>query len=119
MDKNKIIEGVKDLLDEGQQDDRILMDGFFNLLFWRDYKDGHVKCGDRGRIFEEIKKATKTDFYGEDRSVHLDVDKILPFINKLRVQLGLLELCSTLIFNDLVEMTPEVKKELILKELKK
>lgn len=91
----------------------MLMENFLNILFWRDYTDGHIKCGDRSNIFEEIKKATiKRSGYKL-----LDMNKILPFVNKLRKQIGLKELTIKLHNGTLMEMTPEVRKELILKEL--
>jgi len=42
--------------------------------------------------------------------------KTLPFINKLRKQIGLKEL-TTKLNHCLMEITPEVRKELILKKL--
>ncbi len=119
MEKDKIIEGVKDLLDKGQQDDRTLMSEFFNLLFWRDYKGGYVDIKDKDNIFTKIKEATEIEDYGDGEFPRLDMREILPFINKLRKQIGLLELTDRLYSGTLIEMTPEVKKELILKELSK
>ena len=121
MEKEKIIRGVKDLLDKGEQDDRALVDKFLNLLFWRDYGNSHVDCKDRGNIFEEIEKATNFQIFPNDDENYaiLDTGKILPFVNKIRKQLGLLELDNTLFSGTLMEMTPEIKKELILKELAK
>lgn len=119
MDKEKIIEEVKELLDKGQQGDRMLMSEFFNLLFWKDYKGGYVDIKDEDNIFEEIKEATEIEDYGDGEYPRLDVDKILPFINRLREQIGLLELTNSLYAGTLMERTPEVEKELILKELGK
>ncbi len=120
MDKEGIIEGVKDLLDKGQQDDRALMEQFFNLLFWRDYKDGYVNIKDKDNIFVKIKETGEIKHYGDDEyTINLNTDKILPFINKIRKQIGLLELDNTLYAGTLIERTPEVEKKLILKELEK
>lgn len=119
MDKDKIIEGVNNLLDKGQLEDRALMDSFLNLLFWKDYKDGHVNYKDRENIFTQIKEATTKCYYDDEEYVDLNVDKILPFVNKIRKRLGLLELDNTLYRGTLLERTPEVEKRLILKELEK
>lgn len=101
------------------KDTKQKMDGFLNLLFWRDYKDGHISCKDRSCIFEKIKEATTHNYYEDEESVSLDTKKILPFINKIRKQIGLLELTNSLYSGTLLERTPEVERELILKELEK
>ena len=119
MDKDKIIEGVKELLDKGQQNDRMLMEEFFNLLFWKDYKGGHLDLKDKSNIFAEIKKATEIRDYGDGEYPTLVMEEILPFINKIRKQIGLLELTNSLYSGTLMERTPEVEKELILEELEK
>ena len=117
---DKIIEKVRDELEQAQRDERYLMGEFFNLLFWKDYGGGHVVFKDEENIFEEIKKATKETNYDGEESVRLDTNKILPFINKIRKQLGMFELSNTLFGGGtLMERTPEVTKELILKGLEK
>jgi len=118
MKKEEIVEEIKGLLDKSQQDDRILMGEFFNLLFWRDYKDGYVGCEDRQNIITEIRKHTRRNGYNGDEYVSLDTNKILPFVNKIRKKINLPELDNTLYSGTLLEVTPEVRKELILKELK-
>ncbi len=116
MGKKQIIEKIKDLLEERDTTNYHLINQFFNLLFWKDYSDGHVNVGDRSNILEEIKKATIEKDYGEGNEYNLDTKKILPFINKIRNQIGLKELTTEL--NDcLMEMTTEVKKEIIMKRL--
>ena len=117
---DKIIQKVKDELEKENQNDRYLIGEFFNLLFWKDYGSGHVDVKDKGNIFKEIEEATKTYHDEGDESVRLDLEKILPFINKIRKQIGLMELSNTLFGGGtLMERTPEVDKHLILQELEK
>jgi len=97
--------------------DRMLLDDFLNLLFWKNYTEGYVDIKDRDNIFKEIRKATKTNDYGDGEYDSLDTNKILPFINKIRKQIGLKELTNKLMVGTLIEVDDEVRKELILKEL--
>jgi hypothetical protein len=118
MNREKLIGEFGELIDEiGSEDDR-LMNEFFNILFWKDYSSGYLNEEDKQDIISEIKKCSKEYDYGEDgKGVNLDTEKILPFINRLRVKIGLPEL--TLELNHcLMELTDEVKKALVIKNLK-
>ncbi len=117
---DKIIGNIKEELEKDKQDDRMLMDEFLNLLFWKDYGSSHVDCKDRGEIFKQIKEATKIENYDDEECPRLDTNEILPFVNKIRKQLGLLELANNVFGSGtLFERTPEIEKELILMELEK
>lgn len=117
---DKIIEKIRDELEKDKQDDRMIMDNFLNLLFWKDYGSSHVDCKDRGEIFKQIEEATEIEDYGDGEYPRLDTNGILPFVNKIRKQLGLFELTNELFGGgNLMERTPEIEKELILKELAK
>ena len=107
----EVKEKINELIEDINYNSKHLISEFLNLLFWKDYSEGHINSGDRLSIFSEIEKATKT---GND--YFLDTNKILPFINKLREQIGLTEL-TTKMGNCLMELTDEVRKELIVKEL--
>lgn len=111
-------EKISDLIDNHATDERCLFNEFLNILFWKDYKEGHIDVKDKDSIFGKIKEATKE--HGTDCETYysLDTKKILPFINKIRKQIGLKELTLELHHNCLMEMTEEVKKELMLKKLK-
>ena len=115
---DKIIERVREELEKDKRDNRRLVDSFFNLLFWKDYGGNHVDINYKSNIFKEIEEATKMENYDGEESLRLDTEKILPFINKIRKQLGMLELTNKLFGGgNLMERTPEVDKQLILKEL--
>jgi len=106
--KQKITELIEDIEFENIK----LMNEFFNLLFWKDYSKGHINIEDKVIIWKEINNAkTNKEFIG------LDTKKILPFVNKIRKQIGLKELTNELYNGTLLEITDEVRKELILKKL--
>ena len=107
-------EAINELIDDYNIGYKILINDFFNLLFWKDFHSGHVDIEDKHRILEEIGKAKKR--YHEDNFT-LDTEKILPFINKIRKQIGLPELTLE-IDNMLMEIDDSVRKELILRRLK-
>ncbi len=114
--RKKIKEEIEDLLEEMDMNNYKLINQFFNLLFWKDYGEGHVDEKDKSNILLEINKATIEKDYGSGNEYDLDTKKILPFINKIRNQLGLKEL-TTELGDCLMEMTIEVKKEIIMKKL--
>ena len=115
INKKEIVEKVEELLEEQDINNQFLMEQFFNLLFWKDYKEGHVHPKDKDNIFLEITKATRETNYDGEKSYRLDTKEILPFINKIRKQIGLKELTEEL--GCLMEMTTEVKKEIMMKRL--
>ena len=115
INRKEIVERVEDLLEEADTNNRVLMQQFFNLLFWKDYQENHVNEKDKGNIFLEIVEATRETNYDGEKNYHLDTKKIFPFINKIREQIGLKELTEEL--GCLMEMTTEVKKEMMLKRL--
>ncbi len=92
MEENKTLESIKEAIEKQEQSFRYRLDSFFNLLFWKNYGEGLVKAEDKTAILSEIEKATRIDYYDETEQSSLDAKKILPFINKLRKQLGLEEL---------------------------
>jgi len=99
-------EEISDLLEEKKMEENNSINSFFNLLFWKNYEKGYVECYDE--ILTEIKEATTNG--------NLDTKKILPFVNKIRKQIGLKELTAEL-DDILYEITPEITKRLILKRL--
>jgi hypothetical protein len=117
MNREKLIGEFGELIDEIESEDNSLINEFFNILFWKDYFSGYLDINDKQNILSEIKKCSEEYDYGEDgKGVKLDTEEILPFINRLRVKIGLPEL--TLELNHcLMELTDEVRKELILQEL--
>lgn len=117
---DKIIEEIiREELEKEIQDNRILMSEFFNLLFWKDYKGSYLNENDKSNIFKEIEEATRIWNYDGEESIRLSIEKILPFVNKIREQIGLKKLTTYLYTGTLMERTPEVDKQLILKELEK
>ncbi len=112
----KQVEKIGEILEQTEGKNRRLLDEFFNLLFWKDYQDGHVCVEDRMEISTEIEEATINKYYDGDDNSYLHTKKILPFINKIRKQIGLKEL-TTELGDCLMEMTTEIKKEIIMKRL--
>lgn len=102
-------EKISDLLEERKRLERSVINNFFNILFWKNYNEGYIDVKDRHSILDEIEKATNGDF--------LNAKKILPFVNKIRKQIGLKELTAEL-DGCLMEITDEVRKRLILQGLK-
>lgn len=108
-----ILNNVEEVLtnDLKEQDD--LINQFFDLLFWKNYANGYVNPEDKQKILSEIKNS-QDKMYNYSK---LDTKKILPFINKIRRCINLPEL--TLEFgHGLLEMTPRVKKEIMIRRLK-
>jgi len=105
-------ETINELIDGYEMNYRMLINKFFDILFWKNFSGGYLNVEDKGSILEEIEKAKRK--YHE---YTLDTEKILPFINKIRKQIGLPELTLEL-NNSLMEITEEVRKELILRRLK-
>lgn len=108
MKRKKIIDEIEDLIKERDLQNHYLMNAFFNLLFWKNYSEGYVNVNDKHSILTKISEATDGD--------SLNTKKILPFVNKIRTQIGLKELTAEL-DGCLMEITPEVTKRLILKNL--
>ena len=104
----KLINEIEELIEDNEMKNYSLMNSFFNILFWKNHSEGYLNINDKQNILKEIEKATKGEY--------LDTEKILPSINKIRKQIGLKELTLKL-NNTLIEITPEVEKLLILKEL--
>lgn len=112
MRNDKTIEDIKEILENEEMIIYRGIDKFFNLLFWKNYGEGYVNVEDKSNIFKEIKINLKE--YGD--YTDLNSKGILPFINKIRKQIGLPELTNKL-DNILQEITPEIRKKLILKGL--
>lgn len=103
MTEDLTLEKIQEAIESERATSRQLINCFFNLLFWKNHGEGYVNVNDKGKIIDEIKNST-------------DTEKILPFVNKIRKQIGLPELTIKL-NNILMEMTDEVRKRLILKGL--
>ena len=112
MRDEKTIKAIKEVLEDFKYENYRLFQDFFNLLFWKNHTEGYVSYEDRTKILEEIEKNT-TEHKGD---INLNAEKILPFVNKIRKQIGLPELTNKL-DNILQEITPEIRKKLILKGL--
>ena len=108
--KENIKEKINDLIEEKETSERALINNFFDILFWKNYSEGYVNFQDKRDIFKEIKNAEIKDNF-------LDTKKILPFVNKIRKQIGLKELTAELNEGYLQEITPEVMKKLIVRGL--
>jgi len=104
-------EKISDLIEDEKMKDWTSIGSFFNLLFWKNYTEGYVDVKDKNSILTEIKNAT---INGD-----LDTEEILPFVNKIRKQIGLKELTTKLENGWLAEITDKVRKELIIKALEK
>ena len=108
MRDEKTIESIKEVLylEKFEFDNRL--NSFFNLLFWKNYSNGYVNSIDKNSIVREIDNNAD-----EER---LSTSGILPLVNRIRNQIGLPELTDKL-DNIIQEVTPEVRKKLILKGL--
>lgn len=115
MRSEETIEAIKEVLAYERADTHHIISSFFNLLFWKNYANGYVNVEDKNSILNEIVKHSE-ERHKED-GLSLDTYGILPFINKIRKQIGLPELTNEL-DNILQEITPDIRKRLILKGLK-
>ena len=112
MKEDLTLEKIREAIENERVSSRQLINHFFDILFWKDYSKGYVKTTDKSIIVDEIEKSTSAF---PDVNL-LDTKKILPFINKIRKQIGLPEL-TTKLNNSLQEIDEEVRKKLILKGL--
>lgn len=106
-----LIEEIGESIEEHNRERNSLMMNFFSILFWKNYGEGYVYPKLIDEIFVSIEEA-------QNQSVPLHLNNILPLINKIRKNIRLPELTTEYDGFTLMELTSEIKKDIMLKKLK-
>ena len=90
---NEIVDKITESLDEVETAHRLFLEELFNLLFWKDYIDGHVSYELKSKLIGLYKYYVKID-HGNESYFTFDPNKmneVYSIINEVRSKIGLTE----------------------------